>query len=337
MTLKKFNLIYIVALLVGLVLIVSISFQNNTSVTFYGFAENQETQINMGRPVEVDKIHVTIGQKVKKGDALLDVFSSMLPVQINDAEYSIEELKTEYAMWKSEIDGQILESTLMLDEKTSDIQAEIDEYKAALQLNKKLASNLQSFEIDTLQVRGIKNPLVTRIETLEEELEGIKNNITSQITRLKKERNATNNPLFSRIKILEKELEYFNLEKGKETILAPTDGLIGSIGCKEDEIIAPFSTLITFYQETPTLVKGYIHEDLILTVDINDSVTVFSTSRPDVFSMGVVKTLGSRIVEIPTRIRKIKELETFGREVIIEIPPNNPFLQKEKVTLTVNK
>ena len=113
------------------------------------------------------------------------------------------------------------------------------------------------------------------------------------------------------------------------------DGLIGNVHCKEGEKISSFGTLITFYEESPTLVVGYIHEELILKINIDDEIDIYSSSRPEIQNKGVVKTLGSRIVEIPPRLRKIKELKTFGREIIIEIPPDNPFLQKEKVILNL--
>lgn len=334
---KKFSLIHIVALLVGVILVISFSFKMNTTVTFYGFAENKETQINMENPIEVNRIHVTTGQKVKKGDIILDVSSSILPVKINDAVYSIEELKTRYSLWKSDLDGRITESAILLNEKTSEIQAQIDQNYAQLDKNKKLASNLKSIDLDNTAKSEIKSPILLKIDALKEELRYSKDIITTQINNLKRERYATNNPMLSRIKILEKELSYYTIKKEKETILAPSDGLIGNIHCKEDEKISSFTPLVTFYEESPTLVVGYIHEDLLLQVNIDDSVTVFSTSRPDIQNTGTIKTLGSRIVEIPPRIRKIKELKTYGREVIIEIPPDNPFLQKEKVTLTLNQ
>jgi hypothetical protein len=44
--------------------------------------------------------------------------------------------------------------------------------------------------------------------------------------------------------------------------------------------------------------------------------------------------MGHRIVEIPERLRKIPEIKTYGREVLIQIPSDNKFLQKEKVVLT---
>jgi hypothetical protein len=47
--------------------------------------------------------------------------------------------------------------------------------------------------------------------------------------------------------------------------------------------------------------------------------------------------LGSRIVEIPERLRKNPDLKTYGREVLIAIPPSNLFLQKEKVILNLLK
>ena len=334
---KKFSLIHIVALLVGVILVISFSFKMNTTVTFYGFAENKETQINMENPVEVTRIHVTTGQKVKKGAVLLDVSSSILPVKINDAVYSIEELKTRYDLWKLDLNGRIVEKENLLNEKTNEIQAQIDQQYAQLEKNKKLASNLKSIDLENAKKSDIKSPITLRIDALKEELKYSKTSITTQINNLKNERYAANNPMLSRIKILEKELSYYNVKKENETILAPSDGLIGNIHCKEDEKISSFSPLVTFYEESPTLVIGYIHEDLLLKVNLQDKVTVFSTSRPDIQNTGIIKTLGSRIVEIPPRIRKIKELKTYGREVIIEIPPDNPFLQKEKVTLTLKQ
>ena len=130
-------------------------------------------------------------------------------------------------------------------------------------------------------------------------------------------------------------MEYYIKRKRDELIVAPADGLIGNVHCKEGEKITSIRALISFYEESPNLVVGYIHEELILKINIDDSIVIYSSSRPDIQNKGVVKTLGSRIVEIPPRLRKIKELKTFGREIIIEIPPDNPFLQKEKVILNL--
>ena len=132
---------------------------------------------------------------------------------------------------------------------------------------------------------------------------------------------------------LEQEKNYYKGEQEHLTIKAPKDGLIGNIHCLEGENKSSFSTLITFYERNPTLVKGYVHENLIVHVEVNDTLEVSSSLHPEHKRYGTVVGLGSRIVEIPERLRKIPDLKTYGREVLIQIPPDNPFLQKEKVVL----
>ena len=48
---------------------------------------------------------------------------------------------------------------------------------------------------------------------------------------------------------------------------------------------------------------------------------------------GIVTGLGSRVVETPVRLRKIPEVSTYGREILVSIPPDNSFIQKEKVVI----
>ena len=332
---KKFNLIYLVAVMICILLVYSLFFKADNSVTFYGFAENKETEISMENAIEVEEIFVNVGQKVEKGAPLLNVVSATLPVKISDTEFSIEELQTRYNLWKSDLDWRISQYSIELNEKTSKIQSQIDQINNQLENNKKLTKSIKSIDDNSVSNSEIKNPTFIKLDALKEELDYTKDIINTQINNLKSERFAENNPLLSEIKALEVQLEHFKERKKDEVIIAPTDGLIGNVHCKEGEKISSFGALISFYEESPTLVVGYIHEELILKIKINDSIDIFSSSRPDIQNKGIVKTLGSRIVEIPPRLRKIKELKTFGREIIIEIPPDNPFLQKEKVILNL--
>ena len=332
---KKFNLIYFVAIMICILLLYSLFFKADNSVTFYGFAENKETEISMDNGIEVEEIFVTVGQKVEKGDSLLNVVSATLPLKISDTEYKIEELETKYNLWKSGLDWKISQYKIELNENTGKIQSQIDQLNAELENNKKLSKTIKSIDSDPNTNYEIVNPTLIKLEALNEALKHTKGIINTQINNLKSERFADNNPLLSEIRALEVQLTHYQERKKEEVIIAPTNGLIGNVHCKEGEKISSFGALISFYEESPTLVLGYIHEELILKIKINDSIGIFSSSRPDIQNKGIVKTLGSRIVEIPPRLRKIKELKTFGREIIIEIPPDNPFLQKEKVILNL--
>lgn len=337
MKMKKFSLVYIIAFIIFVLLMLSFIIKLDYSITFYGFAQNKETEINMENPVEIKKIYVTTGQKVKKGTILLDVVAPSLPVKISNLQYSIEELDTKYKLWKTDLDWKIKQLNIELNEKTTDIQSQIDLYEAEITRNKTLAENIETIKIEEPTSGEITNPLSIKINALNKELTFARNIFATEISNLKSERFATNNPFLSRIQAQKGELEYLTRKKENQTILAPSDGLIGNIYCKEDEVITSFATLVSFYEETPTMVIGYIHEDLIFEVNINDTIDIYSGSRPEINNLGVVKTLGSRIVEIPPRLRKIKEMKTFGREVLIEIPSDNHFLQKEKVILNLKK
>ena len=332
---KKFNLIYFVAIMICILLLYSLFFKADNSVTFYGFAENKETEISMDNAIEVEEIFVTVGQKVEKGDSLLNVVSATLPLKISDTEYKIEELETKYNLWKSGLDWKISQYRIELNENTGKIQSQIDQLNAELENNKKLSKTIKSIDSDPNTNYEIVNPTLIKLEALNEALNHTKGIINTQINNLKSKRFADNNPLLSEIRALEVQLTHYQERKKEEVIIAPTNGLIGNVHCKEGEKISSFGALISFYEESPTLVLGYIHEELILKIKINDSIGIFSSSRPDIQNKGIVKTLGSRIVEIPPRLRKIKALKTFGREIIIEIPPDNPFLQKEKVILNL--
>lgn len=330
---RKFNLKYLIVIIVIIsLLLIPSKFNKNNIVTFFGFAENKETEISMEASVEIVKIHVTTGQEVKKGDVLLEVLFSDLPMEISEVTYKIEELQTKYLFWKSDLDWKITQYKIELNEKTSKIESEINIYKAQLDRNKKLANNIKSILV-TKDNKNIQHPLILKINSLENELQFVKKIILTEIDNLKSQRFETNNPLITKIKNYESEISYIKSKKEKQTIVASSDGLIGNINCRENEISPSFNTLMTIYEGSPKSVVGYIHEDLLLKIKINDSIDVFSSSRAEINTTGVVKTLGSRIVEIPERLRKFKTFRTFGREVIIEIPSNNKFLQKEKVIL----
>ena len=158
--------------------------------------------------------------------------------------------------------------------------------------------------------------------------------LESEIKKMKDELIAPQNPFKIQIEKLKNELGFVHQEEQKLLIYAPGDGIAGSIFCKTGEQHSAFSTLLTFYEENPTHVKAYVLENLILRVNMGDDIEVHSgVNSSSIECMGRVIGMGSRIIEIPERLRKNPSFKTYGREILIEIPFNNEFLQKEKVVL----
>jgi len=126
-------------------------------------------------------------------------------------------------------------------------------------------------------------------------------------------------------------------QKIEISLTAPKDGLIGNVYCEEQEHFSSYKTMLSLYEPNPSIIKGFIQEDFITQVVLNDSISIRSSKDNNIKYGGKVIGLGSRIVEIPSRLRKRPDIKTFGREIIVSIPKENEFLQKEKAVLELKK
>lgn len=331
---KRFNLVYLLFFVViALVWQLNTRYGKNT-VMFYGFAETKETEINLDHPVEVNRLLVTPGQKVKKGTLLAEVTQSSFGLKLTDIDFSIEKLRTEEQIWKADLRSSISRMQAQKVAKESEINTQIRQLETEMEVNRSLLEGLKSIDAPT---ETMVNPTENKIASLKEELELTVKPLEVQIARMESELNSSSHPKRVQIRKLQEDKKYYNAEKEKLSIFAPTDGLIGNIYVKEKENISSFNTLISFYEENPTMVKGYVHENLILEITVGDTLEVVSNQHPEHKCKGIVTGLGSRIVAIPERLRKTPEMKTYGREVLIKIPTENHFLQKEKVKLNLLK
>ncbi len=327
----QINLFYITVLALGVGLFTFLQPESHsTDISFYGFAESNETEINYNYPVVVERIMVTPGQAVKTGDTLLHLSRRKAKETMEDQSFQIAELEAEEAIWLQKKDHQLAELRLDKQNRLKEINAQIRRVEKELAFKKSLADGLESI-----------NPSETAYQPLEEELKGFQTEKAAllqsfdlQLEGVGEERNLGNSPYRERIKQLRAEQVFDASQKVQNIVVtAPSDGLIGTISCKEAEHIASYSTLLSFYEPHSGIIKGYVHEDLTLQVQIGDAFRIGSLKDTSIHYDGKVIGLGSRIVEIPTRLRKLPDFKTYGREVLVEIPKANDFLQKEKVSV----
>lgn len=303
---------------------------NKEVVTFYGFAENKETEINFNYSVAVGKIHVSPGELVEEGAPLLEMFRIQSKETLADQPFRISELKAKERAWLSEKEGDIklihTQKRLELEQIANDIQ----KLKAEKKFQSTLYEGLKSID----KMEATNSPIDDKIKALAKERALVIETFDQKVENIKSELKIGGNPYKVEINRLQAE-QVFDAENKMIDIQlkAPAKGLIGNIYCKEAEHIPSYKTLISFYEPNPSLVKGFVQEDLILHVALKDSFLIRSTKEADTFCYGIVTGLGSRIVEIPERLRKMQDYKTFGREILISIPKENNFLQKEKVIL----
>lgn len=299
------------------------------SAVFYGFAENKDTEINHDHPVQVNKILVTPGQFVEAGELLIEAKHAKFDLKLNDLKSDIEAMRLQVAERKNTLLSNIRKLEAERIKKVKEIELELEKTKVEIALNESLLKDLKSIEISK---NGL-SPKQLKLKNLEKELIISTQPFDVQLASLRKELAVVSSPLEVQIEKLKEEEIFYSEEQKKLSITAPSDGLIGNLHCKEGEHKSSFATLITFYEKKPTMVSGYVHENLLVHVKVGDTLEVSSSLHPEHQILGIVKGLGSRIVEIPERLRNIPEMKTYGREVLISIPADNPFLQKEKVVL----
>lgn len=331
---KRINIFYLSLILVGVLLWRLHSSLGQEIVSFYGFAENKETEINFNYPVVIRKIHVSPGERVEKGAPLLDIYRIKSKETLSDQPFRIAELRAKAESWSEDKRGAIKLVQIQKEKKLAEVNASIQKVLDEKKLHAKLYEGLKNVG----QEAGQNSSFDDRIKSLEEARDLAAATFDQEIQNLEASLKIGNNPYYAEIKRLEAEQNFEEEQKVIDfQLTAPTDGLVGTIYCKEAEHIPSYKTLISFYEPNPSLVKGFVQEDLMLQVAVNDSFLVRSTKDPNIAYYGKVTGLGSRIVEIPERLRKIPAMKTYGRELLITIPKKNDFLQKEKTILELQQ
>jgi multidrug resistance efflux pump len=330
---KKVNWFYITLILLIPVLLWLLRPDDQMEIAFFGFAENLETEINYNYDVMVEKILVSPGQRVEEGAPLLKISRRKSKEVLDDQLFQIKTLRAEETAWKEKKKNELKSLEL---EKENDLAI----YQEKIgQLEKKIAfkrSLIDQSEQESAE-NGQYKPLSTELDLLKKEMQREEMAFDQEIQALQNEINLGINPYRTKISELEAERAFDQSHKVQFIdVVAPSGGLIGNIFCKEAEHVPAFKTLLTFYEPHSGIIKGYVHEDLTMSVHVADIFLVSSLKDENIAYEGKVIGLGSRIVEIPARLRKFPQVKSYGREITLEIPKDNIFLQKEKVSVKIH-
>ena len=141
---KRINILYICLALVFLGLLQINRSHTNSAAIFFGFAENKETEINHSHPVHIDRIHVTTGQSVNKGDLLAQVSHRNIDFKLNDVTYDIDILEMQAREKRLEINNSI--QTIEIEKATelASIDAKIEDLTNKASINENLLKDLKS-------------------------------------------------------------------------------------------------------------------------------------------------------------------------------------------------
>jgi len=311
--------------ILAVALLVLITLYNQTKVnSFMGLTQSKQRIINFPFPVQVKEVFVTVGEKVNKGQKVAEV----VRVDVNDKTFSlnskIQELESKKALKIKELSSKLE----FLNRKKEKELAEID-YKI-LGLKEKRKANrtmMQSLSISPVA----KSSLDIQIDALKKKKESIKNIYETQKENILVMLDHTQKMFDAELKLLSEKKSILFEENTPITIFAPYDASIGSIACTSGEALKPYDEIMTIHPVYPQYVTGYIHEDVQIDIKIGDSVIIspmvnLSGLTSDNNIKGIVKSISTRIVSFPVRLKKFKVVPLWGYKVLIEIPENNLML-----------
>ena len=325
---QKFNIFY---WLIGPLLIVSVYFLTNTlrlsHREYYGFAENKQSEINLDKDVTIVKTLVKTGDKVKKGQLLMIVNNTDIHQQINQIQVAESGIQLKNDLTESELKSEILKLEKERDIEISTIHTKINSLQQETDFYKSLVNS------NDVKDSEIRNPNETMIKNLNDEIKEITQQYNNNIALYQKmirqpKQTKTEKALYSDKK------NYLQSEISKFQIIAPFDGVIGSINIREGEYVKAFTSLISFYEATPPMVLAYVQEKYDIKINTGDTVWISSAYNSDKKTKGIISAKGNRIVEIPEKFRKIPDVRIYGIEVFINIPADNRFLQKEVLRIS---
>ncbi len=329
--LKRINIIYIFALLLAIIAIPLLHNELYNLREFYGIAENPVRTMNLDYPVEISHILKRQGESIRKGDTILLLRRLDLKSRTANLEYEILENDL-----RNKIDhAQLLNEIEQLEKEKLDATSQF-QFKSNAELYKITQAEKLIHIVNEKDTGFSKShPIYNSYNSLHDEYQRSLADLNLKILSKKKEAVRIQESYALKQRKLENEMHDLGLSTSELTIISPEDGMVGELDFAEKDRVPSFTPLVRIYGLHPNIVIMYISDQQLTKFQVGNMVTIRPISNPSYKIQGIINALGTRITSLPERLKKIPEARVWGREIQIKIPDENPFLQGEKVSVSL--
>jgi multidrug resistance efflux pump len=328
---KRINVFIIFWILVGVFLLLLSLHYRRQSDAIVAQVEPEKVAISFQKPVKIKSIFVIPGQEVSQGELLMELERPDLLYDIDILTNQRSSILQEKMMFLDNINAQIQLAELESISDTKEIDEDINLLKARLNQTSQIISSFQTLEEEEKkQIRQQTNLTELKIQALESQKRQILSVSEQKIKQLKDRKKNELDIYELKLEKLQKEENQLSEEKTYLKSYASIDGTIGDVYAQSGELISPYETIISIYEKHPKMIKAYMNEKNKYQLKEGDEVMVESSNRS--YSIdGTVAEIGSRITSYPTRLLLDPNMKQWGQEIFVEIPPENLFLNGEKV------
>lgn len=334
--LKKY-LIYIFWLAVsGVLIFLSFGYYDSSS-SILAQVEPQKFAVSFQKAVRIKDIYVIPGQQVEKGEKLIKVERPDLLLDVDNKNNQLSNLKSQLQIQEIEKSNQLSMAELVYRQNLAKIDADIERIELIMTSQEGMSQSLSALNLwgDSTNVTD-QNYMTLRLELLKKDRASMTKQYALKVQEIKQIHEIEILNLNREISLVKNEIKVLSREEKELIQYANRNGTIGNVYAETDELVPPYTTLISVYENNPTVIRALINEHQSIALQGGDEVVVESTNRKYRIS-GKVLELGSRIIEFPNRLRTFQEVPVYGREIFIEIPMESNFLNGEKVFVRLEK
>jgi len=330
----KRNLFVVFWVVIAAALLFISVFFRSSETAIVAQVEPVKKAVSYQKAVRILEIYVLPGQTVEPGDKLVKVEKQDLLLEIERKKNQLEIQRIEIAAAKSRIQEKLnsieFEQTMGLNK----VQADMDRLQLTIENNKKLSSQFGA-------LTGYSDSITADNSYYELEWENLaaeKRDIIQKAEHSRTIATSTYNEDMRAklIKEQESQKELNSLMDEEKQLISFSDynGTIGTVNVETGELLTPYTTIMTIYEDNPTVIKAVMNENYKYEIIIGQKVRVESSNRKYRID-GEITELGSRIIEYPSRLQTYRNIPMYGRELFIKIPKESKFLSGERVFVTI--
>lgn len=328
----KRNLIYVAFVaVVGILFLSSLHYKSGGDA-MVAQVESQVMAISYQKPVLIKKIYVTPGQVVDSGDLLIEVERPDLSLDLDrkQSEKQRLERRIEEAIENHRNSLKILQADY--DRKVSLLISDKEEIEYELQLSHEREEKMGN--VSSLSFTSNDTIKLNRIRLIDDQLASYSYEFEIEKLQLLQTFQYNTSHYHAELVIIDKEIVELENESKKLVQRAKKKSTIGNLFVQRNELVPPYTTLLSVYDLNPNLIKAFISEVAVQELRIGSKVKVESVHKK--YSIdGEIIEIGSRITSYPDKINPMMQQKSYGQEIFINIPDENNFLNGEKVYVYV--
>lgn len=326
----KINLLYLAipAAILACAYIVR-DLQGRSTQTFFGSAETEPLVLHVEEDVMVKEVFIAAGRQVRKGDTLALLYRMELDRELADIASEQRRLSSDLVSSQELLRQERATIQAKAAAQIAVLEAEINEIKVRDSIDERVKSAVYA------GLKMDRTASQTAISGLRKEIELVREVMEKELNELAAEERGSTRLFQTENQTAAQRIDLQNTERRRLVLIAPVDGYVDQVNIAAGAPIPAFRDMLRIYPLRPAKVIGFIHETADIPFRIGDSVGLVSGVRPDKLVRGQITAAGPKLVELPLRLRKFAEVRAWGREVIISLPPDNPYYIGERITISL--